>query len=79
LLLFAALAALGLAACGGSSSSAASPSASPVAAASSSSRPATGTPDFNQLIVATTTSLNDSGLLTDVVQPAFEASIPPSP
>jgi tungstate transport system substrate-binding protein len=76
LLLFAALAALGLAACGGSSSSAASPSASPAAAASSSSRPATGAPDFNQLIVATTTSLNDSGLLTDVVQPAFEAQHP---
>jgi tungstate transport system substrate-binding protein len=76
LLLLAALAALGLAACGGSSSPAASPSASPAVAASSSSRAATGSPDFNQLVVATTTSLNDSGLLTDIVQPAFEAQHP---
>ncbi len=78
LLLLAALAALGLAACGGSSSPASSPSAggSAAASASSSSRPTTGSPNFNELIVATTTSLNDSGLLTDVVQPAYQAEHP---
>jgi tungstate transport system substrate-binding protein len=42
---------------------------------SGSSNASTGggkTPDFKQLIVATTTSLKDSGLLDDVVVPAFK-------
>ena len=33
-------------------------------------------PNFNQLIVATTTSLKDSGLLDDVVLPAYKAAHP---
>ena len=78
LVLLAAVAALALAACGGSSTAATTTSPSPSGAASSTtpSRPSSGTPNFNQLIVATTTSLNDSGLLTDVVQPAFQAAHP---
>lgn len=75
-LLLAAPAVLGLAACGGSSSPSATASAGPGSGTAATSRPAGHTPDFNQLIVATTTSLNDSGLLTDVVQPAFAAQHP---
>ena len=67
--------AVGLAACSSSSSSSsASPASSP--SASSTSRPATGSPNFNELIVATTTSLNDSGLLSDVVLPAYKTLYP---
>ena len=78
LALLVAVAALALAACGGSSAAATttSPSPSGTASATTPSRPSSGTPDFSQLIVATTTSLNDSGLLTDVVQPAFEKAHP---
>jgi tungstate transport system substrate-binding protein len=77
LLLLAALAVVGLAACGSSSSASTTPSASasPGAATSAPSRSSSGTPNFNQLIVATTTSLNDSGL-NDVVVPAYHAEHP---
>ena len=66
-----------LAACSSGSSASGStttPNGSP--AANSSSRPTTGSPNFNELIVATTTSLNDSGLLNDVVVPAYNKLYP---
>jgi len=74
-LLFAMLA-VGVAACGNSSSSSSSTSPAASPAASGSSRPTTGSPNFNELIVATTTSLNDSGLLNDVVVPAYKKLYP---
>jgi tungstate transport system substrate-binding protein len=69
----------GLAACGSTPSSSNSPSPGATASAAaggSTSRPSNGSPNFNELIVATTTSLNDSGLLNDVVVPAYNKLYP---